>query len=155
MASYSDAAAAQEAVLAAESSLDADDRAEALKLLKAEWKRSPKNVENLYALVRVCADSNEWDTGLPACRELAELAPNVAEYQYMLGNALFSTIDKVSFINKGARAKAGLNAYKKAIELEPDAHGCAGRVVLFLHGGAGDRWWERDEGEGNRDGDDE
>ncbi len=118
-ASYPDAAAAQEAVFNADGALPAEQREQALKLLKSEWERSPKDADNLYALVRVCADSNEWDTGLPAARALAKLGPEVADYQYMLGTALFSTINEVSMFNKGARASAGRKAYQKAIKIDP------------------------------------
>ncbi len=119
VAAYSDAAAAREAVLSGSSEMSGEDRASALALLKAEAERSPEDTETLRALVMACEMNNDWDTGLPAARTLVELAPDNADHQYLLGNALFSTIDEVSMFNKGARASAGRKAYQTAIELDP------------------------------------
>jgi len=119
LGAYENAQAAQTAVLEDVGAMTPDERAEAKSLLAVRTKAAPKNIDALHAFVKVCQATNDWDSGLPAARKLEELAPDVAEHQYLLGNALFSTIDQVSMFNKGARASAGRKAYQRAVELEP------------------------------------
>lgn len=128
LANFADASAARDAVLDGRQ-LTQEERSSALELLKAEAERSPRDAEVLHALVVVCEASNDWDTGLPAARELVKLAPEDADHQFLLGNALFSTINEVSMFNKGARASAGRKAYEKALKLDPRHVGA--RMGLF------------------------
>lgn len=128
LGAYENAETAESAVLEDVGSMSAEERASAKALLAARTEAAPKDVDALHAFVTVCGATNDWDAGLPAARRLAELAPGVADHQYLLGTALFSTIDQVSMFNKGARASAGRKAYQRAIEL--DAEHLGARIGL-------------------------
>jgi len=119
LGAYENAEAAEAAVLEDVGSMSAEERASAKALLAARTEAAPGDVDALHAFVKVCGATNDWDAGLPAARKLEDLAPDVADHQYLLGSALFSTIDQVSMFNKGARASAGRKAYQRAIELDP------------------------------------
>jgi len=128
--SFADADAAREAVLAGGEMSQADLKS-AHALLESAVDRSPKDVDTLHAFVVACQRVNDWENGLPAARKLEEMAPDVADHQYLLGNALFETIDEVSFFNKGARASAGRKAYQRAVELEPKHVGARSGLFYF------------------------
>ena len=80
---------------------------------------SPKDGRWVMGLSLIATRRNDAEKAYKLANQAIELSPDDAQLQFHFGKAAFNNIGNVSFVNKGAVAKKGKKAYKRAIELDP------------------------------------
>lgn len=91
-------------------------------------KQKPGDVEAQVLLVRLRLSQGRTEDAVDLAEDLADIAPDDATAQLWLGNAYGNRIGQVGMLSQAMMAPKLRDAFKRAVELDPDQH--EARVTL-------------------------